>query len=163
MTLPAFAAERGRLQSIDSRYAAPVAINRYLLPAPALCSKPAARRCCCRSTPQTDRRRETDEQTDGRTDTRSLHRPPQSDRSLSQSLAVVCHLAPQIRSHDFLRCINLYICMYMYVCFSLTFEASKTLIIDRTKTNLTSRRALHDIAASCYNVLGNPPRISWLY
>ena len=47
MTLPAFAAERGRLQetSIDSWYMVPAAIDRYLLPA--LSSKPAARRRCC--------------------------------------------------------------------------------------------------------------------
>ena len=38
--------------------AAAAAIDRYLLPAPDLSSKPAVRRCCCRST----------EQTDGRTD-----------------------------------------------------------------------------------------------
>ena len=44
-----------------SRHAAPPAIDRYLLPAPELSSKPAARRCCCRSTGQTDRR------VDGRT------------------------------------------------------------------------------------------------
>jgi len=37
------------------------AIDRYLLPAPDLCSKPADRRCCCRLMGQTDRR------TDGRT------------------------------------------------------------------------------------------------
>jgi len=59
MTLPAYAAERRRLQLFD----------RYLLQAPALSSKPAARRRCCRSTGQTDGR------TDGRTDTRQLHRP----------------------------------------------------------------------------------------
>jgi len=49
MTLPAFAAERGRLQetSIDSWYMVHAAIDRYLLPAPALSSKPAARRRCC--------------------------------------------------------------------------------------------------------------------
>ena len=51
MTLPAYAAERRRLQLFD----------RYLLQAPALSSKPAARRRCCRSTGQTDGR------TDGRT------------------------------------------------------------------------------------------------
>jgi len=51
MTLPAAAAR------------APVAIDRYLLPATELSSP---RRCCCRSTGQT---------TDGRTDTRPLHRP----------------------------------------------------------------------------------------
>ena len=43
--------------------AAAAAIDRYLLPAPVLSSKPADRRCCCRSTGQTDGR------TDGRTDT----------------------------------------------------------------------------------------------
>jgi len=44
-------------------YAAPAAaaINRYLLQAPAFSSKPTARRCCYRSTGQTDT------QTDGRT------------------------------------------------------------------------------------------------
>jgi len=42
--------------------AATAAIDRYLLPAPDLCSKPADRRCCCRLMGQTDR------QTDGRTD-----------------------------------------------------------------------------------------------
>jgi len=50
MTLPAAAAR------------APAAIDRYLLPATELSSP---RRCCCRSTGQT---------TDGRTDTRPLHR-----------------------------------------------------------------------------------------
>ena len=64
MTLPAFAAERGRLKEtwIDSWYAAPVptAVDRYLR------SKPAARRCYCRSMGQTD----------GQTgDARPLHRP----------------------------------------------------------------------------------------
>ena len=46
MTLPAFAAERERLQqvTIDSRYTAFAAVDRYLKPAPALSSKPAARR-----------------------------------------------------------------------------------------------------------------------
>ena len=43
-------------------HAATAAIDRYLLPAPDLCSKPADRRCCCRLMGQTDR------QTDGRTD-----------------------------------------------------------------------------------------------
>ena len=33
---------------------ATAAIDRFLLPAPALSSKPAGRRCCCRSTGQTD-------------------------------------------------------------------------------------------------------------
>jgi len=45
------------------------AIDRYLLPAPELSSKPASRRCCCRSTGQTDG------QTDGRMDTRWLCKP----------------------------------------------------------------------------------------
>ena len=36
--------------------AATAAIDRYLLPAPDLCSKPADRRCCCRLMGQTDRR-----------------------------------------------------------------------------------------------------------
>jgi len=40
-------------------------VDRYLLPAPELSRKPAARRCCCRSAGQTERRR----------DTRPLHRP----------------------------------------------------------------------------------------
>ena len=44
MTLPAAAAR------------ALAAIDRYLLQAPELSSKPAARRCCCRSTGQTDGR-----------------------------------------------------------------------------------------------------------
>jgi len=35
------------------------AIDRYLLPAPDLSSKPADRRCCCRSTGQTDGRTDT--------------------------------------------------------------------------------------------------------
>ena len=39
-----------------SRTAA-AAIDRYLLPAPDLSSKPAGRRCCCRSTGQTDGRK----------------------------------------------------------------------------------------------------------
>jgi len=66
MTLPAFAAERRRLQqiSIDSRYSAPAAINQQ------------TRRRCCRSTVQTDG------QTDGRTDTRPLHRPYPTPRTL---------------------------------------------------------------------------------
>ena len=34
--------------------AAAAAIDRYLLPAPGLISKPVGRRCCCRSTGQTD-------------------------------------------------------------------------------------------------------------
>ena len=55
MTLPASAAEGERRIP---------AIDRYLLQAPALSSKPAARRCCCQSTGQRD----------GRTDTRPLHR-----------------------------------------------------------------------------------------
>jgi len=55
-TLPAFAAQRRRRVP---------AVDRYLLQAPALSSKPAARRCCCRSTGQTD----------GRTDSRPLHIP----------------------------------------------------------------------------------------
>jgi len=51
MTLPAFAAERERLQAAAD-------IDRYLLPAPALSSKPAAaaRRCCYRSPRQRDGR-----------------------------------------------------------------------------------------------------------
>ena len=53
MTLPAFAADRRRLQ-------APAAVDRYVLPMPALSSKPASRRCRCRSMGQTDGR------TDGR-------------------------------------------------------------------------------------------------
>ena len=44
--------------------AAAAAIGRYLLPAPALSNKPAGRRCCCRSTGQTD----------GRADRRTLDR-----------------------------------------------------------------------------------------
>lgn len=52
-----------RCRSINGRpYAAPAAIDLYLLPAPALSSKSAARRCCCRSTDRQRRRR-----TDGRT------------------------------------------------------------------------------------------------
>ena len=47
MTLPAFAAERRRRVP---------AIDRYLLQAPALSSKPAARRCCSRSTGRKDGR-----------------------------------------------------------------------------------------------------------
>ena len=44
---------------------APAAIDRYVLHVLELSSKPAARRCCCRSTGQTD----------GRTDPTALHRP----------------------------------------------------------------------------------------
>jgi len=55
MTLPTFAANRMRRVP---------GIDRYLLKAPALSSKPAARRSCCRPTRQTD----------GRTNTQSLHR-----------------------------------------------------------------------------------------
>ena len=40
--------------STDSWYTASAAIDWYLLPMPALSSKPAACRCCCRSTRQTD-------------------------------------------------------------------------------------------------------------
>ena len=39
--------------------AAAAAIDRYLLPAPDLSSKPADRRCCYRSTGQTDGRNDT--------------------------------------------------------------------------------------------------------
>ena len=49
MTLPAFAAERVHCVLA-------VAVDRYLLQAPALSSKPEARRCCCRSTGQTNGR-----------------------------------------------------------------------------------------------------------
>ena len=59
MTLPAVAGSQlGRWQqiSIDSRYAAPPAIDRCLLTMPELSSKPAGRLCCCRSTGQTDGR-----------------------------------------------------------------------------------------------------------
>jgi len=60
MTLPAFAAERGRLQqiSIDSWYAAPAAIDRSAAHARAQ-QQPSHMPFCCRSTGQTDR------QTDG--------------------------------------------------------------------------------------------------
>jgi len=40
--------------NITSEARAAVAIDQYLLPAPDLSSKPAGRRCCCRSTGQTD-------------------------------------------------------------------------------------------------------------
>jgi len=61
MTLPA-ALQLGRLQlAMDSRYAAPAAVDRYLLAAPML-----------QHTADADRR---DRQTDGRTDTQPLHRP----------------------------------------------------------------------------------------
>jgi len=63
MTLAAFAAQR-RLQP-----AGIPAVDRYLLQTPALSSKPTGRRCCCRSVGLSLRR------TDGRTDTRPLHRP----------------------------------------------------------------------------------------
>jgi len=53
------------LLSAGARSMAPAAIDRYPLHTPALSSKPADRRCCCRSMGQTD----------GRTDSRSLHRP----------------------------------------------------------------------------------------
>ena len=39
--------------------AAAAAVDRYLLPAPDLSSKPAGRRCCCRLTGQTDGRTDT--------------------------------------------------------------------------------------------------------
>ena len=61
MTLAAFAAKR-RLQP-----AGIPAVDRYLLQTPALSSKPTGRRCCCRSMGLG--------RTDGRTDTRPLHRP----------------------------------------------------------------------------------------
>jgi len=53
MTLPAFAADRWRLQH------GPADIDRYLLPTPALSSKLAGRRTCCRSMGQTDGRTDT--------------------------------------------------------------------------------------------------------
>jgi len=76
MTLPAFAAERGRLQeiSIDDWYTVPAAIDR---PAPALSSKLAACRCCCRSTGQTD------VLTDGRTPERYTDPAPRTTRAAS--------------------------------------------------------------------------------
>ena len=61
MTLSVFGAER-RLGACST---APAAIDQYLLQIPALSSKPAGHRCCCRSTGQTDTR----------TDDRPLHRP----------------------------------------------------------------------------------------
>ena len=68
----------GRLQMpIDSRYAAPAAVNRYLLPAATLSSKPAVRRCCCRSTGQTER------QTDGRIPDRCRDPAPHPMRAAS--------------------------------------------------------------------------------
>jgi len=54
MTVPAFAAEHRRAPAARCSY-------RYLLQTPALSSKPAGRRCCCRSM--------------GRTDVGPLHRP----------------------------------------------------------------------------------------
>ena len=54
---PAFAAERRRLQH-GAR------IDRYLLQPPALSTKPADRRCCCRSMGQTDRRTDAARYTD---------------------------------------------------------------------------------------------------
>jgi len=55
VTLSAAAARAGsRYPSTAGYHAAPGAIDEYLLPAPDLSSKPAARRCCCRSTGQTD-------------------------------------------------------------------------------------------------------------
>ena len=53
--------------------AAAAAIDRYLLPAPDLCSKPAGNRCCCRLV---DRRTtgRTDGHADGRTDGQTLDR-----------------------------------------------------------------------------------------
>jgi len=62
MTLPAFAAERRRRVP---------AIDRYLLQAPALSSKPAARRCCSRS---------TEGRTDGRTPDRYIDPAPHTMR-----------------------------------------------------------------------------------
>jgi len=50
MTLPAFAAERRRTCCTAHARAA---VDRYLLPAGLLSSKPAGCRCCCRSTGQT--------------------------------------------------------------------------------------------------------------
>jgi len=61
MTLPAFAAERRRPQHDAHSHQAIFPACR------ALSSKPTGRRCCCRSTRQTDGH--------GRTDARSLHRP----------------------------------------------------------------------------------------
>jgi len=43
-------------QSVAGTYVAPAAVGRYQLHAPELSSKPAARRCCCRSMGQTDGR-----------------------------------------------------------------------------------------------------------
>jgi len=54
-TLAAFAAERRRLQH-GACSTAPATIDRYLLQTLAISSKPTGRRCCCRSTGQTDRR-----------------------------------------------------------------------------------------------------------
>jgi len=70
MTLPAFATERGHLHeiSIHSGYAAPApaAVDRYILPAGRSAANPP------HAAAAVDR---TDRQTDGRTDTRPLHRP----------------------------------------------------------------------------------------
>jgi len=49
MTVPAFAAEHRRAPAARCSY-------RYLLQTPALSSKPAGRRCCCRSMGRTDGR-----------------------------------------------------------------------------------------------------------
>jgi len=65
MTLPAAAAR------------ASAAIDRYLLHAPELSSKPAARCCCCRSMGQTD----------GRTDTRPLHSPCSASINVNLNLS----------------------------------------------------------------------------
>jgi len=66
MTLPATADERWRLHqmSSDSWYAAPAAIDRYLLPGPALTANPPA------AAVAVDRR---DRQTDGRTSDRYIY------------------------------------------------------------------------------------------
>ena len=68
MMLPAATGRASALQLlVDRRKAALVAdVDRYLLHAAKLSSKPRARRCCCRSTGEMDR------QTDGRTPDRHI-------------------------------------------------------------------------------------------
>jgi len=85
--LPAFAAERRRLQH-GARSTAPaprtqLAIDIICLQA--LSSKPAGRRCCCRSMGQTD---ETDKRTPERCIDRAPHTAGSVDKLINMELVI---------------------------------------------------------------------------